>query len=235
MKAQRVSKYMVCAWLSMVGIGVAYADNNEHRLIQLQADVTREVSNDQMQATLYSQLSDQNATVLANKITKVMNQSTALAKQYPQIEVKTGNQSTYPIYDDKQKLKVWQGRAEIILKSKDFKAMSQLIAQLQQQLQLQNIQFSVSEQTQQRIENELYVEASKAFQARAVQQLAPWHATHYELVNLQLSTAGSYRTMTPRFGMNMAMMKTAGDVEAQNVEAGQSEMRVTATGTIQLQ
>ena len=61
----------------------------------------------------------------------------------------------------------WRGRAEIVLSSQDFKQTSELVAKLQNQMQLQGVSFQVSDAQRQKVENELYVEASKAFQQRA--------------------------------------------------------------------
>ncbi len=81
-----------------------------------------------------------------------MNQALATSRKYPQVKVETGAQSTYPIYDnDSNKLKEWRGRAEIRLESKDFKATSQLINELQQSFQTQSINFSVSDEQRKKL------------------------------------------------------------------------------------
>lgn len=81
-----------------------------------------------------------------------MNQAIATSRKYPQVKVETGAQSTYPIYDnDSNKLKEWRGRAEIRLESKDFKATSQLINELQQSFQTQSINFSVSDEQRKKL------------------------------------------------------------------------------------
>ena len=66
--------------------------------------------------------------------------------------METGAQSTYPIYDnDSNKLKEWRGRAEIRLESKDFKAASQLVNELQQNFQTQSINFTVSDEQRKKL------------------------------------------------------------------------------------
>lgn len=218
---------------SLMAISQAHAENNEHRVINLQAEAAREVANDEMQAVLYTELNEKDAAVLANKINRIINQSIATAKQYPQVQVKTGNQNTYPVYNDKRQLVNWQGRAEIVLSSQDFKQASELIAKLQNNLQLQNMRFSVSDAQRQQVESQLYVEASKAFQQRAQLLLTPWNASKYELVNLQLSTSGNYRPV-PMYAAMDTSLKSA-RIESQNLEAGNSEIRVIANGSVQLQ
>lgn len=207
---------------------------NDRRIINLQAEAVREVANDEMQAVLYTELNEKDATILANKINTVINQAIATAKQYPKVQIKTGNQNTYPVYNDKRQLVNWRGRAEVILNSQDFKQTSELIAKLQTQLQLQGISFDISDAQRKKVEDELYVEASRAFQQRAQLLITPWNASKYELVNLQLNTSGGYRPM-PMYAKAASISLQSADIESQNIEAGNSEIKVVANGSIQLQ
>ena len=116
------------------------------------------------------------------------------AKSYPKVEIKTGSQNTYPVYNDKQQLVNWRGRAEVILNSQDFKQTSELIAKLQENMQLGNINFA--EQNSATKSKVSYIEASKAFQQRAI--FCTVGASSYELVNLQLN-ANANRPM-PIYG-----------------------------------
>lgn len=221
----------VLATLSAFTMLSAHAAEADFRIVNLQAEVVREVANDEMQAILYTELNEKDAATLAQKINTAMNQALATAKQYSNVKVKTGNQNTYPIYNDKR-LVNWRGRAEIVLSSQDFKQTSELVAKLQNQMQLQGVSFQVSDVQRQKVENELYVEASKAFQQRAQLLLAPWAASKYELVNLQINTQGAYRPMM--MAMRGAMDETSAKIDSQHIEAGNSEVRVTANGSIQL-
>ena len=225
--------------LSVLGLlnQSASADNSapERRIVNLQAEAVREVANDEMQATLYSELNDKDAGSLANKINRLLNQTTLIAKRYPSVKIKTGNQNTYPVYDNKQKLQNWRGRAEVVLTSQDFKQASQLVAELQHNLLLENISFNVSEKQRKQVEDELLIEVSQNFQRRAQILLAPWNATKYELINLQINSSGGYRPM-PMMATMVTMQKSAdAPVEGQNYQSGNSEVRMTANGSIQLQ
>ena len=135
--------------------------------------------------------------------------------------------------NDNQKLKEWRGRAEVQIESKDFKAASQLISELQQNFQTQSINFSVSDEQRKKVENELMVEASKSFQQRAQIITQAWNKTGYNLVNLNLNTSNYY----PQPVMMRASMAKFADVAAappQDVAAGESKVTVNANGAIQL-
>jgi predicted secreted protein len=137
------------------------------------------------------------------------------------------------VYDnDSQKLKEWRGRAEIRLKSTDFKAVSQLISELQQNFQTQSINFTVSDAERKKVENELMVEASKNFQQRAQMLTSAWNKSGYQLVNLNLNT-NNYYPQPVMMRANMAKFAGAEAADAQNVEAGESKITVNANGSIQ--
>lgn len=226
--------------LSTLGITIcglasqAHAETPQYRLINIQAESIRDVANDEMQATLFAEFNEKDAATLASKLNSTINQATTTAKQYAQIKVTTGNQNTYPVYNDKNQLTNWRGRAEINLNSQDFKATSDLIAKLQSNLKLQDIRFTVSKEQRQKVEDELYVEASQAFQKRAQLLVSPWNANSYELVNLQLNTQGSYHPPIMPMAADAGFSLKSASAESQNYEAGNSQVKVTATGTIQL-
>ncbi|MFW2066083.1 SIMPL domain-containing protein [Acinetobacter johnsonii] len=204
-----------------------------YNIVNVQAEATRQVSNDLMNATLYIERSNKQPAELATQITQLMNQATALARKYPSVKVETGSQTTYPIYnDDNQKLKEWRGRAEINLESTDFKAASQLIGELQQNFQTQSISFSVSDTQRKKVENELIVEASKTFQQRAQSLAQAWNKSGYNLVNLNINTSNYY----PRPVMMRAESAkfAAADAPIQDVAGGESKITVNANGTVQL-
>ncbi|WP_180082498.1 SIMPL domain-containing protein [Acinetobacter sp. YH12201] len=204
-----------------------------YNLVNVQAEATRQISNDEMYAVLYIERSKKQPAELSALITQLMNQAIAASKKYPQVKVETGTQSTYPVYDnDSQKLKEWRGRAEIRLKSTDFKAVSQLISELQQNFQTQSINFTVSDAQRKKVENELMVEASKNFQQRAQMLTSAWNKSGYQLVNLNLNT-NNYYPQPVMIRANMAKFAGAEAADAQNVEAGESKITVNANGSIQ--
>lgn len=209
------------------------AEPLNYNLVNVQAEATRQISNDEMHAVLYIERSKKQPAELSALITQLMNQAIAASKKYPQVKVETGTQSTYPVYDnDSQKLKEWRGRAELRLESTDFKAVSQLISELQQNFQTQSIEFTVSDAKRKKVENELMVEASKNFQQRAQMLTSAWNKSSYNLVNLNLNT-NNYYPQPVMMRANMAKFSGAEVADAQNVAAGESKITVNANGSIQ--
>ena len=207
-------------------------ENLNYNIVNIQADAARQVANDEMRAVLYIERSNKQPAELSNQINQLMNQAQAISRKYTQVKVETGAQSTYPIYDnDSSKLKEWRARAEIQIESKDFKAASQLISELQQSFQTQSISFSVSDEQRKKVENELMIEASKNFQQRAQAITQAWNKTQYNLVSLNLNTSNYFPQPMMRGGMAKFAMAEA--APAQDMAAGESKITVSANGSIQ--
>lgn len=225
---------LVVSALLTTAITSAYAEPLNYNVINIQADASRQIANDEMTAVLYLEKGSKQPAELANQININMNQALAIAKKYPQVKIKTGSQTTEPVYDDtSQKLKEWRAHAEIQLMSKDFKAESQLIAELQQNFKTDSVQFSVSQEQRRIIENELIIEASKNFQDRAQTIAHSWQKSGYELINLNIDRNNNYSGYA--LGFTMAKARTNGIAAvSQDVSGGESKITVNANGSIQL-
>ncbi|WP_343595124.1 SIMPL domain-containing protein [Acinetobacter sp.] len=213
----------------------AQEDAVRYNIINLQANASRQVLNDEMRVVLYIEKNNKQPSTLATEVTQAMNQALVTARQYPQVKTTTGTQSTQPIYDDKNKLKEWRSHAELRLEGTDFKAISQLVSKLQNNFQTQSISFNVSEAQRKKVENELMIEASKQFQQRAENLSKVWNKSGYQLVNLNINTNSNVYPQ-PYLRANM-MMKASMDNEAapvQDISAGETKINATADGTIQL-
>lgn len=223
------------ATLSGLTMMNAHADApREHKIVNLQADVSREVKNDQMLASLFTEKTNSNPTLLAREVNLIINDAMDKAKRFPMVQITTGSQNTYPMYNEKNKLTGWRARAEVQIKSTDFKAASELAAQLQSSMQLENVSFAVSPEQRLKVENELLAEVSTAFQQRAKIIQTAWNASDYELVQLDINSNNEQPQPYPMMYARAAMKMENDAVPAQAVEGGNSRIRVNANGSIQL-
>jgi predicted secreted protein len=200
-----------------------------YNAVEFQAEASREVQNDLLNATLYVELNDANAAGLANAINKSVNDALRVAKDYKGVRVRSGDNRTYPVYSKANVLQGWRGRGEIRIESKDFEAASALIAKLQSSMQLAGISFSVSPETRRTVEDQLTVEAIAAFKARAEVMRSALAGKGYKLV--RLSVASGYQPPQPRFAAARAV---AAEVTAPDLEGGVSRIQITASGSIEI-
>lgn len=235
--SMRLMTFVALSSLAMSGAVMAQpTTEQQYNMVSIQASASRQISNDQMQAILSIEKSQKSPQELANQVNQLMNLAATTAKKYPTVKFKTGQQQTYPIYDDNnRKLKEWRNESSVILESQDFEAISKLIADLQQQFQLKDVSFSVSEQQRKKVEDELFDEVSKNFQERANIIRKSWNKSGYELVNFSINTQNQfYPTPMMASARMSAKMDMAAAPVAQEMSAGESKITVNAHGNIQL-
>ena len=202
-----------------------------YNTLEFQAQAQREVQNDLLNASLYVEFTDSSAAVLADAVNKSVNDALRVAREYKGVQVRSGNNQTYPLYSSGNRLQGWRGRAEIRIESRDFEAASGLIGKLQASMQLASISFSVAPETRRAVEDELIVEAIGAFKARAEVIRKALAGRSYKLQRLNV---GSGYSVSPlRFAAARAAPSSQ-EVTVPNLEAGVSQITVTASGAIEI-
>ena len=217
--------------LACASVAFAHEQAPRYNQVDLQVDVSREVQNDLMNATMYSELNESNAAQLTQKLNRIGNDALALAKQHKTVKVRTGYNQTYPVYDRNSKLVGWRGRTEVRLEGKDFAAVSDAIGALQSNMQLGGVSFSVSPELRRDTQNDLMKEVVNAFRARADILRQALGAKSYKLRSLAVNTDGGGG---PRPVMMNMRAEKAADM-APNFEAGTSDIQVSANGGIELE
>ena len=221
----------VCLFTAMMGS--ANAETTGYDQISFQTEVKEEIANDEVRASLYKKLQATDAKTLATQLNTAVNKALNIAKRYPSVTVSTGQKSTYPRYDKNEKIIGWTGQANIDIKSTDFAATSQLIADLQETLVMNNLNFGVSDTKKDALEQKLMTSASRAFQLQAKNLTRAWDARSYRVVTVNLNTNNN-NYPRPMYNMKMAAEAMDSSVPSQNFESGNSTISVTAGGTIEL-
>jgi predicted secreted protein len=101
------------------------------------------VANDTLVAVLYAQQEGTDASRLSRTVNRTIEKAVKIAKSNPAIKVRTLDYTTSPRYQ-KQKLSGWRVRQSIRLESRDATALSELIGELQQELNVGSISYTLS-------------------------------------------------------------------------------------------
>lgn len=213
--------------------GAAFAEPLNYDVVNLDASARAEVANDLLMATLFVEKTNNDASKLAAEVNRTLNQAVRLVHDFPGVKIETGAQSTWPVYDAKNRLTGWRTRAELRVESKDFDAASRAIAKMESSLQLSGIQFVLAPDTATATENRLIDTALKAFDARADIVAKAMGARGWRAVNININ-AGNNRPPMPVMRA-MAMKADAAEVAPQEFAGGDSEIVVNVNGAIQLQ
>lgn len=224
--------WMAALTISAISMNALAEEKPLLQRVDFDTSVTREIPNDTLTAQLSVELNAKDPSDLASQVNRTLNQALTKAKGFNQVKVSSGNNQTWPVYGDKNKLTGWRTRAEVRLESRDFKAAGDLIAQLQQSLQLNQLQFGVSADARRDTEKALTTEAIKAFQEKAERIRDAWGAKAYTLIQMNVSSTDA--APPPMIAMRKAVMMADAAPESLDVEGGQSRLTVTASGGVQL-
>ena len=222
-------KKMIVACL-LVWATVAGADTSQHyNQVHLQSQQSESVGNDTMQVTLGTHAEQRDPASLARKINEDMQWALAKAKQVKGVKVSTGSYQTWPI-TNKQVTTGWRGQQSLELESKDTESLARLAAELQDRLQIKSMNFTVSDEKRMAVENRLIERALNAFKERARIVGDNLQANGYRIVDITIGTSRQAPPVMYKARMAMAMEASAPVA----VEGGESDIRVTVDGTIEL-
>lgn len=224
------SKQHLYPLVFMLVMAGATAEEPRYNQVRLQAQESTSVSNDTMHVTMSTYGESRDPADLARQINSDMEWALTLAKAESEISVRTGNYQTYPVLH-KNEHKGWRGQQDLELEGEDTRRISDLVGKLQERLQVKTIRFSVSDQKRHAVENRLIGQALDAFKVRAGIIGDNLQASGYRVVDINVNTAIQRPPVPYQARMSAASMEAAPVA----VEAGESDVTVTVSGTIELQ
>lgn len=200
-------------------------------LIDLSAEASRPAANDMVRASVFSEASGSNPADLARQVNGNIAEALKMIRDKKGVIVKTGSQSTYPIYTQARKIDGWRMRSELLIESKDFGAVSELLGRLQQmRLAVGDITQMPSPETRRQAEDEAMREAIRAFQNRAA-VVAEQLGKDWKVKQMHINQGGGNPVPVLR-GARSAMM--AADAAPTPIEAGESTITTNISGQIEL-
>lgn len=220
------------ACLTLLISMVSYADDKDRTYdqITLSAAAKTEVENDLISAQLYAQREGTELPLLADAVNQTISKAVDLVKSHGDFAVQTMNYHTSPTYH-KGVVTGWRVRQSIKIKSKDATQISQLLSQLQQTLALESIQYSISTQTRNRVEEELISKAIELFRQRANKITQQMNRSDYRLVEMNIHTPGQNVSPVLMRANTMALEQS---VAPPSLETGSQTLRVEVSGRIEL-
>ncbi len=110
--------------------------------INFQVSATREVENDTLVATMYSERNGQQPSAMADEVNQIISWAVDLARKESAIKVQTLNYQQNPVYKN-QTVSGWRVRQSIRLESADVTALSTLVGELQKRLAVASLRYLV--------------------------------------------------------------------------------------------
>ncbi len=203
-------------------------------IVQLSATATVEVQQDFLTLTMNTVRDGADANAVQSQLKAALDAALSIAKANAspgQLEVRTGNFGLYPRYGKDNKPIGWQGSAELILQGRDIARISTTAGKIQT-LTLGNVGFGLSREQRAKVEGDAQTQAIARFKAKAADIARDFGFGGYTLREVSVNANDQGYTPGPRV---MAMQSKALVADAPvPVEAGQSTLAVTVTGSVQL-
>ena len=200
-------------------------------LVDLAAEASRPAANDMVRASVYSEVSGKNPAELAQRVNADIAEALKLIRTKSGVSVKRGQNSTYPLYNQGQKIDGWRMRSELVLESKDQGSVSELLGKLQQmRLAVGDVSMLPSPETRRKVEDESTREAIRAFQNRAA-VVAEQLGKGWKIKQLNVQQGGQMPMPMMRAARGVMM---AAEAAPAPLEAGESLVTTNVSGQIEL-
>lgn len=204
------------------------ADAVEYPYASLRAEAVTEVARDTVRLTLAAEVSETSQAAVAAALTATVDSVMKQARGKEGIKVSSGNYHVWPMNDKDGRISNWRGRAEIVLESTDFEAVSRVAADVADRMPIANMAFSVAPRERARHEAELLAEAAAAFRGRAEALAKAFGYDSYSIREIRLGGAGA--AYQPEARRMMSMVADA--AMAVPMEAGTEQISLSVEGTI---
>jgi len=200
-------------------------------LVDLAAEASRPAANDMVRASVYSEVTGKNPAELAQRVNADIAEALKLIRTKSGVSVKSGQNSTYPLYNQGQKIDGWRMRSELVLESKDQGSVSELLGKLQQmRLAVGDVSMLPSPETRRKVEDESTREAIRAFQNRAA-VIAEQLGKGWKIKQLNVQQGGQMPMPMMRAARGVMM---AAEAAPAPLEAGESLVTTNVSGQIKL-
>ncbi len=214
--------------------------------LALSASASETVAQDTVTLTLTRELRGENQVELSRGVNEAMNKVRDKAKADKALEVRTGSYQVWFERDNDRPVQpkaakegdakddntgheaggIWVARGQLLITSKDMEKASQFAAEVDQDMALDGIRFSLSRQAREVIEKRLLAATTNAFKTRAREVVAALEFGNYRIKSLRLGDVGQPESYQPR------MMAMSAGKAGPAIEAGKETVTLSMEGEI---
>jgi predicted secreted protein len=202
-------------------------------VLSLNAQASAEIPQDVVDITLFYEQEANDPSALTSTLNQRADAALRQAKGVSGVTARTGSFSIYPSTDRDGRISAWRGRTEVVLESHDFAAASKLAGEMASNMQVGNVQFSLSPEAQRAAEQKLTGEAIASFRKQASAAAQAFGYGGYSIREVNVGQNG----VMPRPVMMMSARAMGADAKASAplpLEAGTSTVTVNVSGSVQM-
>ncbi len=199
----------------------------------LQASASKLVLQDEVRIVFAHEVKGTTAAEVNRALAQAIEQARGAVKNPTGFTLSSGSFRTAPHYNKDGRTDGWQGRAELVLTSRDLIAAQGAAGVLGTQLAISNIQFSLSITKRRQEEQALLTEVAQAFQNRAQAAALAFGFKTYKVVSLDLN-GPSGSSNGPVLMRSAAPMPSthASDAIKLSLEPAQVQVNVDVSGKV---
>ncbi len=225
------------ASLAATGLPLAQAQSGPppRDVVQFSASATLEARQDQLSITLRATREGSDPAVVQQQLKAVLDTALAEARPMAQpgaLEVRTGLFSLQPRSGRDGRISTWLGTAELLLSGSELERLAALAGRLQGLVVTQTV-FGLGREQRERLEQQAQAQAIERFRQRAGEIARGFGFAGYQLREINISSQELGAQIRPRFLAMEAKSSMSSDAPLP-VEAGQAQVQVTVSGSVQL-
>lgn len=200
-------------------------------VLALQAQAVAEVPTDTVHMTLAAEQDGSDPAAISSALSTRAQQVIQQAKATAGVQAESGGFTIHPMTDKNGKISTWRGRAEVILHSRDFAAVSKLAGDLGAKMQMQGMNFTLSREVRQAAENKLAAEAVENFRQKALATAKLFGYSGYTLREVNINEASVTPPIPRMYAAKAMSMEAAPPIP---VEGGKTTVTVLVNGSVQM-
>lgn len=212
-----------------------YADNadshaKDYNKVFFSVSESTAVENDITTITFFHAAEGINAQDVSNQINQQMAKAFKALKPFPKVVKKTSQYRVNPVYK-KSVISHWRGQQSLSLTMNNSDEVAKVLKQVQPYLAYQSMQFQVSSQRLDEINQGLTLEAIKKYQAKAKAIAKAFGLNKYKIIETRINTPNHN---SPKVYARAEMAMASSNMAAPSISSGESKLSVTISGTLLL-
>jgi len=203
-------------------------------VVALTATATIEVTRDLMAVTLSTTREGADASGVQASLKQALDAALLEARgvaRAGQIDVRTGSFSMNPRYSPKGLLNGWQGTAELVIEGRDLPGIGQLAGRIQS-MTIARVSQGLSREQREKTEGSVTAQAIARYRAQAAEVTKQFGYASYSVREVSVNSNEQGGGPEPMM-MRARVFAAAADAPLP-VEAGQTSVSVTVSGTVQM-
>lgn len=211
----------------------AHTSGPQRNVVSLSATASQDITQDLLAVTLGVTRDGPQASEVQSQLKQALESALAEAKKAVVaggMEVRTGNFSMYPRYNNQGKVNGWQGSAQLVLEGTDMARIAQTAGKLTQ-LNVTGVDYGLSKAAREASESALLAQAVARYRAKAQDIAKAFGMGSHELGEVTVQSGEPGFDGRPAPMLMKAMRAEAADAPLP-VAPGKGTVSVTVSGSV---